>query len=151
MALRGGCSCGAVRYEADGDPFHLTLCHCSDCRRAAGAPAVAWFSVRADALRWTAGTPVSWQSSEGVARSFCGRCGTPLTYRAERYPDEVDVTTCSLDDAEQLPPQDHTFESRRLHWLQLADGLPRYPRARSDGAAGPGGDPCPPLPHQRDR
>ena len=39
MTLAGGCMCGAVRYEADGAPFHATLCHCVDCRRAGGAPA----------------------------------------------------------------------------------------------------------------
>ena len=136
MALRGGCSCGAVRYEADGEPFHLTLCHCTDCRRAAGAPAVAWFSVRADALRWTQGAPATYRSSPDVERGFCGRCGTPLSYRNDGYPDEIDVTTCSLDDPEGLPPQDHTFASRRLDWLQLADGLPRYPRTRAEGEGG---------------
>lgn len=134
MALQGGCSCGAVRYDigtAGGDPFHPTLCHCTDCRRAAGAPAVAWFSVRPGALRWTAGAPALHRSSAPIERGFCGRCGTQLTYRSDHYPDEIDVTTCSLDDPEQLPPQDHTFASRRLRWLHVADGLPRYPRTRS--------------------
>jgi hypothetical protein len=136
MALRGGCSCGTVRYEADDEPFHLTLCHCTDCRRAAGAPAVAWFSVRAQALRWTHGAPATHRSSPHVERGFCGRCGTALSYRNDAYPDEIDVTTCSLDDPEGVPPRDHTFASHRLNWLKLADDLPRYPRTRAEGEGG---------------
>lgn len=135
MILHGGCACGAVRYEVKSTPFHRTLCHCADCRRAAGAPAVAWFSVRAGALAFVQGAPALYRSSPPVERGFCGRCGTQLTYRHDASRDEVDVTTCSLDDPEACAPEDHTFAVRRLHWLQLADGLPTYPRTRGEGGA----------------
>ena len=36
----GGCLCGAVRYEATGDPIVTGYCHCADCRRNSGAPVV---------------------------------------------------------------------------------------------------------------
>lgn len=130
--LSGGCACGAVRYEVSAEPFHRTLCHCADCRRAAGAPAVAWFSVHPRDLAFVAGAPTPHRSSPPVERGFCGRCGTQLTYRNDGYPDEVDVTTCSLDDPDAAAPRDHTFVSRRLHWMQVADGLPAYPRTRAE-------------------
>lgn len=133
MGLSGGCSCGAVRYEAHGTPFHETLCHCVDCRSAAGAPALAWFSVRAADLRWTRGAPALYRSSPSVERSFCGRCGTQLAYQSDAYPDQIDITTASLDDPAALPPLDHTFTSQQLQWLKLNDALPRYARARADG------------------
>jgi len=133
MALEGGCMCGAVRYAADGAPFHSTLCHCVDCRRASGAPALAWFSVRRDALRWTAGTPARHASSPGVERQFCGRCGTQLTWHSASVPDEIDITTCSLDDPDAVAPADHTFDAQRVRWLHLADGWPRYPGLRDQG------------------
>jgi hypothetical protein len=136
MALTGGCSCGAVRYETEATPFHRTLCHCVDCRRAAGAPAVAWFTVPAQALRFVHGAPAVHRSSPQVGRSFCAACGTPLTYRNDAYPDEVDVTTCSLDDPEIASPQDHTFASQRLPWMRIDDGLPVYPRLRGEGGDG---------------
>jgi hypothetical protein len=124
--------CGAVRYEASGESFHQTLCHCVDCRRASGAPALAWFSVRKDALRWTRGAPAANPSSPGVERQFCARCGTQLTWHSDGVPDEIDVTTCSLDDPDVLPPADHTFYGQRVRWLHLADALPRYPRTRKE-------------------
>jgi hypothetical protein len=133
MGLQGGCMCGAVRYEASGEPFNATLCHCVDCRRASGAPALAWFSVRRDTLHWTRGSPARNASSPGVERLFCGQCGTQLTWDGAGAPGEIDVTVCSLDDPEAVAPADHTFASQQLRWLHLADTLPRYARTRSDG------------------
>ena len=127
MGLAGGCMCGAVRYEADGEPFHPTLCHCRDCRRASGAPALAWFSVRRDALRWVQGTPALRRSSPGAERQFCAACGTQLTWRGDAVPDEVDVTVGSLDDPEAVVPLDHTFFSQRVRWLHLGDTWAKYP------------------------
>jgi hypothetical protein len=130
--LNGGCFCGHVRYEATGTPFDQTNCHCSICRRTTGAPFVAWFSVRRDEFRIVSGTPVRFRSSAHGMRTFCPRCGTQLTFESERYPDEIDVTTCSLDDPETVPPRDHTRTSSRLSWIRLADGLPEFREARSD-------------------
>ena len=130
--LQGGCACGALRYEVTGTPFHRTLCHCVDCRRAAGAPALAWFSVRAGELAWVAGTPALHRSSPPVERGFCGRCGTQLTYRSDDSPGEVDITTCSLDDPEAAAPEDHTFAGQRLRWMHVGDGLPAYQRSRAE-------------------
>jgi hypothetical protein len=132
----GGCLCGAVRYRASGEAFHSTLCHCSSCRRAAGAPMVAWITVRDEEFVLTRGTPIRYRSSPAVVRTFCGACGTPLTYQHTSFPDEVDVTLASLDDPSASPPADHTWTSQKLPWLALGDDLPRFPRSRSDGASG---------------
>jgi hypothetical protein len=126
--LTGGCFCGRVRYQADGPPLGPTLCHCVDCRKVAGAPMVAWFSVRPDGFRITAGEPVAFASSAGVTRQFCGHCGTPLTFRSRATPDEIDITTCSLDDPELVPPADHTWTQQRLSWVEPGDRRPRYAR-----------------------
>ena len=136
MLLQGGCFCGAVRYVVDGDVFHSTLCHCRDCRRIAGAPAVAWFSARMAALRFSQGNPATFRSSAHVLRGFCATCGTTLTFQDDRYPDEIDIATASLDDPEAVPPQDHTFVQDRLGWLHMTDGLPEYRRTRSEAGSG---------------
>ena len=46
-------------------------------------------------------------------------------------PDEIDVTVCSLEQPERLPPKDHTHASSRLGWIRRADRLPEYPQSRS--------------------
>lgn len=127
--LTGGCLCGAIRYEARGAPLHRTVCHCSICRRAAGAPMVAWFTVKPADFAFTAGRPISYRSSAKARRSFCPVCGTQLTFKMDAL-DEIDVTACSLDRPEALPPHDHTYVASQLGWVHLADGLPRYDEAR---------------------
>lgn len=129
--LEGGCYCGQVRYESDAPPFNETLCHCGDCRRIAGAPAVAWFSVPAAGFRFTAGAPTWFRSSPPVVRSFCPSCGTSLTYQRDDCPDELDVTTASLDNADAVAPKDHTQTRHKLAWDTICDGLPAWPEGRS--------------------
>ena len=128
--LTGGCTCGAIRYEAVGEPFNPTVCHCSDCRRIAAAPFVAWFTVAASGFRFSLGTPRRFASSAKVVRSFCSDCGTPLTFESRDHLSEVDVTTCSLDHPELATPRDHIWTAGRLPWIYLVDGLPAYPGPR---------------------
>ncbi|MGK5039702.1 GFA family protein [Janthinobacterium sp. GB1R12] len=130
--LTGGCLCGEVRYDAGADSFHQSACHCSVCRRASGAPFVAWFSVPRAHFRWLQGQAMSYASSVHGTRGFCPRCGTQLTFEDSAYPDEVDVTTCSLDHPEQLPPHSHIYTGTQLEWVKLNDGLPRYRGSRSE-------------------
>lgn len=130
--LKGHCFCGAVRYEASGTPSLETNCHCSMCRRTSGAPFVAWFTVLVSEFCFTSGKPASFKSSEHGTRTFCSSCVTPLTFQSEKYPTEIDVTTCSLEDPERLLPKDHTRISSKLSWVRLADDLPVYSEARPE-------------------
>src|SRR5262245_18395647 len=127
--LTGGCFCGAVRFEADGAPFHETNCHCSICRRTTGAQCVAWFSVRREQIRIVRGSPVRFHSTAKGIRSFCSSCGTQLTFEHEGA-NEIDITTCSLDDPERVPPKDHTRTSSKLRWVKVGDDLPEHAEAR---------------------
>jgi hypothetical protein len=93
---------------------------------------VAWVTFPTEGFAFVRGAPVRYRSSPPVVRSFCGACGTPLTYEHADFPGEVDVTTASLDDPNAFPPADHTWTSERIAWLALADDLPRFPRTRRD-------------------
>jgi len=129
--MNGHCFCGFVRYEVEGTRSNETNCHCSICRRASGAPFVAWFTVSIAGFRFLSGEPASFQSSDHGTRTFCPRCGTPITFRSTNFPDEVDVTICSLEAPEQVPPKDHTRTSSKLSWIRLADGLPDFAEERT--------------------
>ena len=131
-AWEGGCLCGAVRYRASGPATNPTLCHCRSCRRASGAPMVAWVTFPRAGFVFTGAEPVRYRSSPPVERSFCGRCGTPIGYARDDEPETLDVTTTSLDRADDFPPADHTWTRDSLAWIESLDELPRHGRRRSD-------------------
>jgi hypothetical protein len=128
--IEGGCFCGQVRFCAVAPPTVSMICHCRSCRRAGGAPTVPWITFAKAEFAVTAGELTYFVSSPPVRRGFCGACGTPLTYEHEERPDEIDVTTASLDDPEAFPPTYHAWLEDDLAWVRLGDGLPAYPRWR---------------------
>ena len=130
---QGGCLCEAVRYRVEGEPITSGICHCRTCRKAASAPTLPFVVFPADRFAFTQGEPVQFRSSPHVLRGFCGRCGSPLTYRNDDAPDRIDVMTCSLDDPEAFPPGFHVWASHRLAWERIADGLPAYRTTRTAG------------------
>ena len=122
----GGCFCGAIRYRARGVPEEPTLCHCSICRRASGAPLVAWATFATERIEWLKGEPRRFNSSAKAERSFCSACGTALTFTFVKSPERTDVTLASLDHPEYITPRDHIYTSSRVPWVRLADGLPSF-------------------------
>jgi hypothetical protein len=125
-SIEGGCLCGAVRYRIQSEPLSSGTCQCRSCRKASAAAIVPWITADSDQFAFTRGSPLEFKSSPPVTRTFCGRCGTPLTYWHTSYVGKIDVTTCSLDDPEAFPPAGHVWISHGLGWLKLADGLPRF-------------------------
>ena len=133
MLITGRCCCGDVRYRATGESELVELCHCRSCRRAAGAPLMAWAAFRRSDFEIMTGIATAYESSPGVIRTFCGRCGTSLTLTDDRFPSEIYVSLGSLDDTENFPPEFHIWRSHRISWLETADSLPRYVQFRADG------------------
>jgi hypothetical protein len=70
----GGCLCGAIRYESDGDVMFALRCHCRDCQRQSGAASVAAIRVPAARFHVTKGTPKRFvaqaDSGNEIARSL---------------------------------------------------------------------------------
>ena len=124
----GGCHCGAVRYEMTAEVAHHALCHCTDCRKASGAPATAWAMAAADQVTIT-GEPVTYASSEHGRRLFCGACGTSLFYTNEVvFPGMIDVQSATLDDPDAIPLQAQIQTAERIGWMAHLGDLPAFER-----------------------
>jgi hypothetical protein len=130
----GGCLCGAIRYRVAGSPVARTLCHCQSCRRASGAPSVAWTVFAASDFALLSGKPVNFSSSPSVVRTFCGTCGTPLTYQRESRTQTIDVTTATLDAPNRFAPTCEIWTGEKLEWEALNAALPNHPRSSKPAA-----------------
>ena len=125
---KGQCHCGAVKYEMSADTVHQALCHCSDCRRHAGAPMVAWGLVAKDGLK-VDGETREYASSEYGRRHFCPKCGTALFYTNDQvFPNQIDVQTATLDDPGAIVPQAQIQMAERIGWMDKLDSMPRFDR-----------------------
>lgn len=128
----GGCHCGFVRYECGRPIAKPSICHCTSCRRCTGAHAVAWMTVKRASFRLAGGALREYASSDGVARSFCERCGSSIGYTHRKYPDEIDLTLASLDNPSAVVPTDHIWMSDAPSWDRPGDGLPQHAEWRSN-------------------
>ncbi|MBI4696067.1 MAG: GFA family protein [Gammaproteobacteria bacterium] len=108
--------CGAIRYEVLAAPEKALVCHCPDCRRATGAQSVAWIFLPIEDFRVTRGELACYVSSPGVTRSFCGTCGTSISWVGSMQPGRIDVTIGSLDDPGQFPPTQAVYRRHKLPW-----------------------------------
>ncbi|MBN9318822.1 MAG: aldehyde-activating protein [Caulobacterales bacterium 68-7] len=126
--LTGRCHCGAVSYEARGEPIFHILCHCTDCRRAAGAPMVGWTMFPVEQVKIEGATRV-YASSEHGRRHFCEACGTGLFYANDAaFPGMIDVQSATLDDPDAIPPTARVQIADRVSWMATAHDLPEFER-----------------------
>lgn len=126
--LKGGCYCGAVRYEIAGKLLMFANCHCPDCRKFTGSTFSSVLVTEADGFRVTAGEAnvAAFESSPGKKRCFCKTCGCHLFSRAAHRPGMVFVRAGSLDDDPGIRPQSHFWTKFKAPWHTICDDATQY-------------------------
>jgi hypothetical protein len=121
--MRGGCLCGAVSWQAEGELSLASHCHCSRCRKAHGtaygtyaATPERGFSQRGESARF--------ESSPGFVRCFCARCGSVTPGDAAGELRFVPLGGC--DGAPAVRPEAHIFAASKAPWYALGGALPRF-------------------------
>nr|WP_280940005.1 GFA family protein [Methylobacterium sp. ZNC0032] len=77
----GGCNCGAVRYQAAGNPTRAGLCHCQTCRRETGSAFMAFAVWPSDAVRVSGSMDREATSSDVPFLLAAGPGWRPQSYR----------------------------------------------------------------------
>jgi hypothetical protein len=133
---RGGCQCGAVRYESTGAQVGLYVCHCRECRRQSASAFGISVVVSQAGFRVVRGTPRTWSrptdSGHLLDCAFCGDCGSRLWHQRRGAHATLNIKGGSLDQPPNLGEAVHIWTARRLAGVLLPDGAVQFPFEPSD-------------------
>ncbi len=130
--IRGGCLCGAVRYEYDGEIVELSMCHCSQCRKAQGSAFVAASPVDAAKLRITSGAAMlkEYRAVPHKARVFCSNCGSPIYSARDDRPDVKRLRLGTVETPFTCANAYHQYTASKAPWYDIADELQQFPEGK---------------------
>lgn len=138
LPLKGGCMCGALRYEVSMPPVMIYNCHCTNCQKISGAAFNTSVIIAEAALQFTAGEParVEWTSDTGTTRCglFCGACGSRIANGGEPSNGVYSLRAGTLDDTSWVQPVGDTFTSSAQPWVTFIEGGLRAERQALDYA-----------------
>ena len=125
----GGCLCGAVRYEARGEPSLCGHCYCSDCRKASGSGFIPFMGFASANVRFSGETRQSrtraFRGGEAV-RNHCAVCGSLVFGGVVGEDDSHTIYAGSLDDPSAFHPTIAIFTRDRPAWAALPAGLTTF-------------------------
>jgi hypothetical protein len=134
--ITGGCLCGGVRYDLDAEPAMVVACHCATCQKNTGSAFSLNVGLPADAVAVTGEALATFEDRSGASgnpfhRSFCSRCGSPISGRGDAYPGVVFIKAGTLDDPSWVKPAAHIWCAEKQPWVVIEEGAAQMP-------AGPG-------------
>jgi hypothetical protein len=130
--LKGGCQCGAVRYEIDAAmPASIFVCHCTECQKQSASAFGISVPVSNSNFRLLSGTLGVWQrradSGNMIDCAFCPTCGSRIWHRTTQAPDAVRVRGGSLDAPPDLGTAVHIWTKRKLDGVDIPAGAKSCP------------------------
>jgi hypothetical protein len=132
MTFTGGCYCGAVRYEAEGEPAFKGQCYCRECQYISGGAENVFMTIPASGFRFVKGQPKGFARQDlesPVTREFCPECGTHLTTRSPRVPDVVILKVGTLDDPAGFgAPQVAIWTCEAQPFHKVSESVRQFPR-----------------------
>lgn len=125
--INGSCLCGNIKFKITGEPFSLSYCHCSRCRKAAGVYSAVLVG-KSDDLLITHGHDDIAKFSPGkdwkFERCFCKNCGTSLGDMATG--DIYVIAASALDDDPKIRPSAHIHTASKPDWYEIIDDLQKF-------------------------
>lgn len=125
----GSCLCGAVSYEARGEPVFSAHCCCVDCRKASGADHITAAFYMNDQVTISGDVAefgVEADSGNTNFRQFCPKCGSRLFNRNSARPNMIGIQTGTMDDVHGVSPRGVVYASGKREWDNFNDGLSQF-------------------------
>lgn len=126
---KGGCLCGRIRYQYDGEIEDVSMCHCTQCQKAQGAAFVAVAPIQAGKFKITQGREFlkHFRASPNKTRVFCAECASPLYSARDDFPAVKRLRIGTLDTPIRPRRQYHAFVSEKASWYEINDDYPQHP------------------------
>lgn len=128
-SLLGTCLCRSVRFEVS-EPFErLSACHCTSCKKISGSGGTVSGRVRTSAIRVLEGEDLvtTFQPDEGLAKSFCSKCGSNLFGAGWPKSEFTSVRLPGLEEPYEGKIGSHIFVRSLAPWEVLPDdGAERF-------------------------
>ena len=125
--ITGGCLCGGIRYEIEGDPFRIANCHCDDCRKATGSAYATNLFYQEDQITLLHGSPKRFDhiadSGNSMFKEFCDNCGAQVFGGGSMRPGVKSVKVGSIDYANFVKPQVNLYLSHALDCTLIDEEL----------------------------
>lgn len=109
---KGGCICGAVRYELNARPLGTNACHCFACKKLTGATNLLMvigardaFSFEGSVQRYRRRAP----STRVIDIVRCSLCGVRMWHEPQVAPELVYIAAGTLDDPKWVVPASHIW------------------------------------------
>lgn len=123
LPLRGGCFCGALRYELSAPPLMIYNCHCTNCQKITGSAFTVAATVPENALTFTQGVPkrILWKADSGTERFglFCGDCGSRIANGQTPTSGLLSLRAGSFDDTSWVEPVGDIWTKSAQPWVPL--------------------------------
>jgi hypothetical protein len=132
MKVDGSCHCGRITYEAEINPDHVVICHCTDCQTFSSAPyRVSVFGVPSQNVR-VEGSPKTYIKIGGSGRkvqvAFCGDCGTALcSTPSDTAEGPLNLRIGAIKQRRELIPKMQGFCGSGMPWATNIDGIKKIP------------------------
>lgn len=119
------CLCGAVVMEIAVPAQWAWHDHSAASRRAHGAAYATYVGSWKSRFRFVKGEDevTRYVDGRGDARSFCARCGTPLTYERARSPNNVNIPRALFSSGVGREPRYHIAIDELQEWTYLGEPL----------------------------
>lgn len=121
--MKGGCNCGAVRFEVTGPVLGVIQCHCSLCRRYTGTAHISVVLADKADFHWRSGADniTRWRHPDADWESaFCQTCGSPAP--GDNDEERVFIPAGVITEgADALTVIHHIFVGSKAGWDVIGD------------------------------
>ena len=131
LPIKGGCLCGAIRYEISEVPENMGLCYCHSCQRETGSSYLTYMFIPENTFALTG--ELNWYTTTGgsgkpVHRGSCPKCGALVMGRPEVVPGFCSVMGGSLDDTALFQPKVALWVEDAPAWVTIDPALKQFRR-----------------------